>query len=141
MKASLGLAILTGMLSLISEETHHLILLAPFGSTGVILFLMPQSAFSKPYRVIGAHFLSALVGMIFVHWGALEWYWLGIATGSALFLVTMLGLDHPPAGANPIIVMLLQPDWTFLLTPILAGTICLVLGAFLYNKLAHRRVA
>ena len=46
---------------------------------------------------------------------------------------------HPPAAANPVIVTLLQPDWSFMMAPIALGAACLVLLAWLYNNTVHKR--
>lgn len=140
LKASIGLAMAVTILSVLSDHTNHLLLLAPFGSTGVILFLMPGSAFAKAHRVIGAHLLSATIGLLAITFAPMDWYSIGLVTGVALFSMTLLDLDHPPAGANPIVIMLLKPDWMFLVTPILAGSVALVGTAYLYNRLTHRNM-
>ena len=49
-------------------------------------------------------------------------------------LMMRAGVMHPPAGSNPLIVMLLQPGWLFAFTPTLIGALLLVLlGLLLIN--------
>jgi CBS-domain-containing membrane protein len=47
---------------------------------------------------------------------------------------------HPPAGSNPVIVMMSRPDWGFLLTPTLLGAaVILVVALVVNNSSASRR--
>ena len=41
---------------------------------------------------------------------------------------------HPPAGANPIVVALIRPDWTFLAAPVLAGVVVIVAMGAVYHR-------
>ena len=45
---------------------------------------------------------------------------------------------HPPAGANPIIVILTGQSISFVFFPVAIGALMLVLFAYLYNKLLKR---
>lgn len=64
-----------------------------------------------------------------------------MAAGVGLAIAGMLLTDtlHPPAGANPIVVVLSHATWGFLLAPVLAGTLCIVLIGVLYHRLVTRR--
>jgi CBS-domain-containing membrane protein len=46
---------------------------------------------------------------------------------------------HPPAGSNPLIIMLSMPKWDFLLFPTLTGAVILVVVAVLFNNLMKGR--
>jgi CBS-domain-containing membrane protein len=46
---------------------------------------------------------------------------------------------HPPAGSNPVIVMLTSPTWGFLLTPTLLGAIVVVMVAVIVNNIPKER--
>jgi CBS-domain-containing membrane protein len=41
---------------------------------------------------------------------------------------------HPPAGSNPVIVMMAAPGWSFLVTPTLIGALLLVIVAMFFNN-------
>ena len=45
---------------------------------------------------------------------------------------------HAPAGANPLLVMSVQPGLVFLLTPVLAGSLVIVAVAWVMNNLRQR---
>ncbi len=62
---------------------------------------------------------------------------LGAAVGVGVTITAMMLTEttHPPAGANPIVVAILHPDVTFLVTPVLVGAVSVVLISLAYNRL------
>lgn len=60
-----------------------------------------------------------------------------MAVGTAIALLMMTRTVHPPAGSNPVIIYPLQPDWGFLLMPMLLGAVVLVLVTLIYNNTTH----
>jgi CBS-domain-containing membrane protein len=44
---------------------------------------------------------------------------------------------HPPAGIDPLIVVLNNLSWPFLLMPVAVGACALALFAFLWHAVAH----
>ncbi len=46
---------------------------------------------------------------------------------------------HPPAGGDPLVVILAGAGWSFLGVPILAGTVTLVAAAIAYHRLISMR--
>lgn len=112
------------------------LLMGSFGSSAVIVFGFPESGFSKPGRVIGAHVLCAALGLLCLHlFGDHAWS-LGLSVGLSILLMLGSRTVHPPAGSNPLLVFALRPDWTFLLWPVLLGSIALVLGAALWRRVS-----
>lgn len=129
--AMLGIAILAfGQTSLDSWQ----ILMAPFGATAVLLYSAPQSPFSKPLNTIGGHVLTAVIGLIFVHYVGVYPWSLALATGVAVAAMMQCNLVHPPAGANPMLIMMAQPAWSFVIDPVLLGAVAMVLGAELIKR-------
>jgi len=59
-----------------------------------------------------------------------------MAVGVGLAIAGMLLTDtlHPPAGADPIVVVLAHATWSFLLTPVLAGVLSIVLMGIIYHR-------
>jgi CBS-domain-containing membrane protein len=130
--AMLGIALLSFGQSI---DTDLLLLMAPFGATAVLLFAAPQSPFSKPINVIGGHLLTALVGLLFVHYIDLGLWTIPIATGLSISLMVLTNTLHPPAGANPILIIQSQQTWFFLIDPVLLGALGLVLISGPFRKL------
>ncbi|MCJ1902493.1 HPP family protein [Paracoccus versutus] len=46
---------------------------------------------------------------------------------------------HPPAGGDPLVVILAGAGWSFLILPVLAGTVLLVAAAIAYHRLISLR--
>lgn len=52
--------------------------------------------------------------------------------------MAFLGVIHPPAGANPIIIILGGYGWSYLLTPVLIGAVIIVFFGLLINNLREK---
>jgi CBS-domain-containing membrane protein len=65
---------------------------------------------------------------------------LGTAAGVGLTITAMMitYTDHPPAGANPIVVALTHAGWQFLAAPILVGSLAIVAMGAAYHRLVTR---
>ena len=114
-------------------------LMAPFGASTVLVFGLPKSPLAQPKNVIFGHLLSAFVGVVFVTYVGVEPWSLGAATGVAIALMLVTKTTHPPAGANPVLIMLTAQSWSFLLTPVAIGAAVIVAMGFLVNKLVHKQ--
>ena len=64
---------------------------------------------------------------------------IGLAVGIAVMLMMAFRISHPPAGGNTIIVMLAQGSFQFLVFPIMAGAITIIIGGIIYNRLLLKR--
>lgn len=110
------------------------LLIAPFGATCVLLFAAPQSPFSRMRNVMGGYLLCGLSGLL----GAelpLDVFNTSIALGLAITSMMYCQVVHPPAGAIPIIMTQIQPDWTYVLFPVLTGAVLLLACSHLFNGL------
>ncbi|WP_028469529.1 HPP family protein [Neptunomonas japonica] len=137
MLAGLGGFIAIAVLAGLSENLEAALVLGSFGASCVLVFGFPDAPFSQPRNVIGGHFLSTLIGLIFLTLCGPTWWSVALAAGTAIALMMATRTVHPPAGSNPVIVFLLQPNWDFLLLPTLSGALILVVVALLYNNLSR----
>ncbi len=60
---------------------------------------------------------------------------MGLAVGLAVGLMLLTNTTHPPAGANPLVVMLAGEYWDFLLMPVATGAILIVAFGVIYHRL------
>ena len=125
-----------GTLSFLSFETPYgLFLAGSFGSSMVLLFGFPESPFAQPKNVFFGHLVTALVGVIFVTLVPLPVYVnIALAVGVGIFLMILLNVVHPPAGGNPIMVIIGSVSYDYLLSPIIFGCIIIISLAILINK-------
>ncbi|MBD0383698.1 HPP family protein [Paenibacillus sedimenti] len=120
--------------SLLGDTAGISLLMAPFGATCVIAFALPQSPLAQPRSVIGGHVLSTLVGLCTLTAFGVHAWSLALAVGAAIVLMLATRTLHPPAGADPLLVMLAGAKWSFLFTPVLLGAVLLVLVALGYHR-------
>jgi len=135
----LGAFLAAAVITFLAYYTKQPLVLGSFGASIFVLFILPDTPFAQPRNVIGGHFISTLVGLIFLHFISPEWWSMALSLATALSLMQLLRVPHPPAGSNPFIVFLVGANWEFLFTPTLLGAILLVIIALFYNNLSNER--
>ena len=122
------------------QSASHLAWIIPsFGASCALVFGVPDSPFARPASVIGGHLVSSLVGLVTM--AALGHGPLAMAVGVGCAIAAMMVTRtmHPPAGGDPLIVIATAAAPTFLLTPVLVGTIAISLAGFAFRRLRIRR--
>jgi len=138
--AGVGAAATIGILAYMTYQTElGLWLLASFGATTVIVFGYHDNPFAQPKNVFFGHLLSAFVGILFATFFGVSFITIGLAVGIAVMLMMAFKITHPPAGGNPIIVMIGGVSFQFLIFPVMAGTIAIIIGGIIYNRLILKR--
>ena len=134
--AGLFSIITIGILTLLTYKTEFgIFLIASFGSSMVLLYGYPESPFAQPKNVFFGHLLTALVGMIFLYFVPLQLYLtIPLAVGFGVGLMILLNVTHPPAGGNPIIVIMGSVSLDYLLTPVITGSIIILIFAIIINR-------
>ena len=130
-----------GVLTVLTYKTSYgIFLIASFGSTMVLLYGYPESPFAQPKNIILGHFLTALIGIIFLNFFPLPIYLnIPLAVGFGVMLMILLKVTHPPAGGNPIIVIIGSVSFDYLLTPVLIGSIIVVMFGVIINKFLFKK--
>ena len=130
-----------GTLTFLTYKTQFgMFLIASFGSTMVLLFGYPESPFAQPKNIFFGHLLTASVGVIFVNLIPLPMYLsIPLAVGIGVGLMILLNVTHPPAGGNPIIVLMGSASFNYLLNPIIFGSIILILFGVILNRFIAKK--
>ena len=125
-----------GVLTVLTYKSAlGLFIAGSFGSSMVLLFGFPESPFAQPKNVFFGHLCTALVGVIFVNFIPLPIYMnIALGVGVGVFLMILLNIVHPPAGGNPIMVIIGSASYDYLINPIIFGCIIILLLAILVNK-------
>ncbi|MCR1816719.1 HPP family protein [Aliarcobacter butzleri] len=123
----------------LTKNYNNLLVMGSFGASCVLLFGFPKSPFSQPKNVIFGHFLSSLIGLIFLHFVGNDYISMALALATAIALMMATKTVHPPAGSNPLIIFLLGANWDYLVFPTLVGSIILVIVSLFYNNLHKNR--
>ena len=117
------------------KTPYGLFLIASFGSTMVLLYGYPESPFAQPKNIIFGHFLTSFVGIIFLNFVHLPIFInIPLAVGFGVMLMILFKVTHPPAGGNPIIVIIGSVSYDYLLTPVIVGSIVVILFGLIINK-------
>ena len=125
-----------GVLTVLTYKTElGIFLIASFGSSMVVLYGYPESPFAQPKNIFFGHLLTSLVGMICLYTLPLPSFILiPLAVGLGVGFMILLNVTHPPAGGNPVIIILVSVSYDYLFSPIITGTIIILLFGVIINK-------
>lgn len=123
------------------EPLNQLFVVGSFGASAVLVYGAPQADFSQPRNLLGGHLISALIGVAFYKYLALD---IAIVSALAVSLsIVAMHLTrtlHPPGGATALLSIIGSNQihtlgFMFALTPILTGALLLLLVALVVNNL------
>ena len=110
-------------------------LLASLGGSTVFLFGLTRAPAAQPRALFGGHLGSALIGIGCYHcFGEALWVYT-IATVFTLGYMLLTQTVHPPAGANPLIMIYCHSSFAALWQPVFVGVISLALVAFVWSRI------
>ena len=134
--AALCSFITIGVLTVLTYKTElGIFLIASFGSSMVVLYGYPESPFAQPKNLFFGHLLTSLVGMICLYTFPLPSFILiPLAVGLGVGFMILFNVTHPPAGGNPVIIILGSVSYDYLFSPIITGTIIILLFGVIINK-------
>lgn len=134
--AALCSFITIGVLTVLTYKTElGIFLIASFGSSMVVLYGYPESPFAQPKNIFFGHLLTSLVGMICLYTLPLPSFILiPLAVGLGVGFMILFNVTHPPAGGNPVIIILGSVSFDYLFSPIITGTIIILLFGVIINK-------
>ena len=129
-----GLVAIAG-LGLLSLWSGYGLVVAPFGASSVLLFGHPRSPLAQPRNLVLGNTLAAVIAVACVALlGHTPWA-MGLAVGLAIATGQLLRCLHPPAGAVALLGVLLGAHPLFVLTPVLSGSVLLVLIAVVFHRM------
>ena len=134
-------AVTIGILTILTYKTSYgMFLIASFGSSMVLLFGYPESPFAQPKNIFFGHLLTSVVGIIFLYLVPLPIYIIiPLAVGFGIFLMILLNVPHPPAGGNPIIVIMGGVSLDYLINPIIIGSLIILVFGVVLNRLILKK--
>ena len=134
--AGLFSAITIGALTFLTyKTTYGLFLIASFGSSMVLLYGYPESPFAQPKNIFFGHLLTAAVGILVLNFIPLPLYIIiPLAVGLGIGLMILLNVTHPPAGGNPIIVIIGSVSLDYLINPIITGSLIILIFGVVINR-------
>ena len=139
--AGLFSTITIGALTYLTYKTPFgLFLIASFGSSMVLLYGYPESPFAQPKNIFFGHVLTAFIGIVVLKFIPLPIYiTIPLATGLGVCLMILLNVTHPPAGGNPIIVIIGGVSFEYLISPIILGSIIVLAFGVVLNRFVLKK--
>jgi CBS-domain-containing membrane protein len=116
-----GGAIAIALMELLSERAAFPLMFVPFATSIVLVMGSPEIEAAQPRALIGGHLVATLVGLLVVKitgpgpWAA------ALAVGLAMVAMHLMRSFHPPAGIDPLIIVVNDMSWSFLLAPVALG--------------------
>ena len=129
------------ILTLLTYKTSlGIFLIASFGSSMVLLYGYSESPFAQPKNIFFGHLVTALVGIILSNFLIIPIYiLLPVAVGLGVGLMIFLDVTHPPAGGNPIIVIIGGVSFDYLISPVILGSIIILIFGVILNRFILRK--
>jgi CBS-domain-containing membrane protein len=133
-----GGAIAIASMEAFSATTAFPLVAIPFATSIVLVLGSPKAEPAQPRALIGGHLVSTLVGLLIVKLcGPAPWA-AALAVGLAMVAMHLTGAFHPPAGIDPLVVVVNNMSWSFLVMPVGIGVLLLTLFAFAWHNLVAR---
>ena len=114
-------------------------LMFSFGATVFLVFVLYDLDTAQPKNIFFGHLVSIIVGIIFNETIGLSFYSLGLSVGIAVTLMIYFKIMHPPAASNPIVALSMDLSYDFILFPVIAGSIVLIILSILINRIILKR--
>tara|TARA_B100001109_G_scaffold221262_1_gene192665 strand:+ start:63 stop:527 length:465 start_codon:yes stop_codon:yes gene_type:complete len=139
--AGLFSTITIAALTYLTYKTQYgIFLIASFGSSMVLLYGYPESPFAQPKNIFFGHLVTSVVGILVLFYIPLPIYiTIPVAVGTGVCLMIILNVTHPPAGGNPIIVIIGSVSIDYLINPIITGTIIILIFGIILNRLILKK--
>jgi len=138
--SGISAAIVIGILAFLTLDTSAGVwLMFSFGATVFIVFVLYDLETAQPKNIFFGHIISIIVGIIFNETIGLSFYSLGLSVGVAVTLMVYFKVMHPPAASNPLVALFMDLSFDYILFPVVAGTIVIILLSILINKVILKR--
>jgi CBS-domain-containing membrane protein len=110
----------------------------PFGTSIVLVMGTPEAEPAQPRALIGGHLVATLVGLMVVKLTGPGPFAAAAAVGIAMAAMHATRTFHPPAGIDPLLVVVNDLPWMFLVAPVAAGAFSLALFALVWHFAVRR---
>jgi CBS-domain-containing membrane protein len=133
-----GGAIAIASMEALSVRTAFPLMAIPFATSIVMVLGTPKAEPAQPRALIGGHLIATLVGLVVVKLTGPGPWAAALAVGVAMVAMHLTGTFHPPAGIDPLVVVVNNMSWGFLVAPVGIGALLLALFAFAWHNIVAR---
>ena len=116
-------------------DGHSPFLLASLGGSMLFLFALTESEAAQPRALFGGHLGGALIGILaFRFFGDALWVMVFAVVLTMVFMVLTRTI-HPPAGANPLLMVHNHAGIGILIKPVLLGVGLIFITAIIWSRI------
>ena len=126
-------------LAYLSIVSNYPLIAAPFGAAAVLVFAVPNSPLAQPRNLIFGNLIGGIVSLLMVYLFGSEPWVMALSVATAIKLMQLTKTLHPPGGAVALVGVMSEANWTFVFTPVLAGSIVLLFCTLIFNNLMPDR--
>ncbi|NIP66781.1 hypothetical protein GWN63_01605 [Candidatus Bathyarchaeota archaeon] len=115
----------------VADVLEYGIILASLGATAFLVFVYPERDASRSKIIVGGYFVSSFSGAL-SHWllsDFLPWA-AALSVGLSIFLMLLLGLEHPPASGIGLSFSLYSLSFQEVVSVMVGMVVFLALTAF-----------
>jgi CBS-domain-containing membrane protein len=133
-----GGAVAIGLMEILSERAAFPLMLVPFATSIVLVMGTPDAEPAQPRALVGGHLLATVIGLVVVHLTGPSVWAAAVAVGLAMAAMHVTRTFHPPAGIDPLVVVINGMSWSFLIAPVAVGACLLAAFALVWHNLIRR---
>ena len=110
-----------------------------FGSSTLIVLVFHDSEFAQPANVFFGHLLGIVIGILFNEFLGMSYLTLGLSVGTTVTLMMYFKIIHPPAAANPLIALFADVSLSYIVFPVIVGSIVIIALSLIINRYILKR--
>ena len=138
--AGISASIIIGVLAFLSFETSTgFWLMFSFGSSTLIILVFHDSEFAQPANIFFGHLLAIVIGILFNEFLGMSYLTLGLSVGTTVTLMMYFKIIHPPAAANPLIALFADVSLSYIVFPVIVGSIFIIVLSVIINRYLLKR--
>ncbi len=133
--SAIGATVAIGLALWLVADDHSMLLLTSLGGSTVFLFALTDAEAAQPRALFAGHLGGALIGILcFQFFGDALWVSI-VALVLTMVVMVVTRTIHPPAGANPLLMVHHHADFLALLKPVGLGVLAIFLVAMIWSRL------
>ncbi|MDN7407982.1 HPP family protein [Burkholderia vietnamiensis] len=136
----IGATFAIGIIATIADGTGVPLLMTPLGASCVLLFAAPNSPYAHPRNLVFGHLISCFVGLAVASLHVHGPWAMAISVGAAIAAMQLTKTLHPPAGADPLVILMTENASIHgFLVSVPLGVLLLLLVALVFNNVVRRQ--
>ena len=127
------------------KDSDLVMIIGSFGASAVLIYGAVASPLAQPRNFVGGHVISALIGVL-AYQLLKDHLWLAsaVSVSAAIAAMHVTKTLHPPGGATALIAVIGSNKihalgYIYVIMPVLAGAIIMLVVALLVNNMARNR--